>query len=94
MVQMTEMKDIRIDTPGGKSVPAYIVPHTSLADVNFGRGGVCVALLVAAGIKMSTMHRAIMLNVDPKLLNWAIHLVGMLLMHPWTSMMSVHSKKI
>ena len=94
MVQMTDMKDIKIDTPDGKSVPAYIVPQTSLADVNLGRGGVCVSLLVAAGIKMSTMHRAMMLNVDPKLLNWAIHFVGMLLMHPWMSMMSVQSRKI
>ena len=94
MVHMTEMKDIRMETPGGKSVPSYIVPQTSLEDVNLGRGGDSDSLLVAAGIIMRTIHRAMMLNVDPTLLNCAIHLVGMLLIHPWMSMISVQSRKI
>ena len=41
-----------------------------------------------------TIHSAMILNVDPKELKLAIHLVGMLLIQPWMSMISVVSKKI
>jgi len=50
--------------------------------------------VVDAGMRMSTIHNAIILNVEPTELKLAIHLVGMLLMHPWMSMIRVVSKKV
>ena len=82
IVQITDTNDIRIETPDGNSVPAYIVPQTSLEAVNLESGGSCVSLLVLDGIKIKTITRAMMLKVDPTLLKLAIHFVGMLLMHP------------
>lgn len=43
---------------------------------------------------MSTIHNAMILNVEPTELKLAIHLVGMLLMQPWISMIKVVSKKV
>lgn len=39
------------------------------------------------------MHRAMMLNVDPTELKLAIHLVGMLLIHPCISKINVVSSQ-
>lgn len=59
-----------------------MVPHTSLEGVNLG------VLLVAAGMVMMAINRAIILNVDPQELNVAIHLVGILLIIVCTKRMS------
>lgn len=40
------------------------------------------------------MHKAMILNVDPTELKLASHFVGMLLTHPWTSMISVVNRKV
>ena len=45
-------------------------------------------------MRMMTMNNAIILNVDPTELKLAIHLVGMLLMQPWMSMIRVVRRKI
>jgi hypothetical protein len=76
-------------TPGGKSVPFSIVPHTSLEGVNFGFDRV-----VSNGIKMMTTNRAAILNDDPTELNMAIHLVGMLQRPAWRHIIKVVKRKI
>ena len=52
------------------------------------------ALVFAEGIMMRTATSAMMLNVEPTELKLASHLVGMLLMTPWTSMIKVVRRKV
>ena len=77
MVQITATKVMRTATPSGKSVMFSIVPHTLLLGVKRG------LFLVPAGMQMSTVTSASMLNVDPHELNLATHEVGMQLIPAW-----------
>ena len=80
IVLTTPMNDISTLMPAGKSVPGYIVPHTSELGVNFGRP--CAVRSHAAGMMIMTTIKAIILNVEPALLTRAIHLVGNDAMQP------------
>ena len=66
-------------------------PQTSFDGVNRGRPWSC--RFVAEGIMMTTMKSARMLKEEPTELKLAIQRVGMLLMQPWISMMSVVRRK-
>src|ERR1700694_1821287 len=76
MVQITLTKDISMAIPSGQSVPLVMVPHTVALSVNFG------LLVVAAGTRMITTKRKMMLIVVPTELNRAIHNVGIDEIHP------------
>lgn len=86
------MNDMSTAIPSGQSVPFVIVPHTSLDEVNFGSP--FSGRLVAAGIMMITTANAIMLNVDPKELVFASHLVGNEDMNAWMIMRKLASKNV
>ena len=86
IAHMTLMKLINIAIPFGKSVPFSIVPQTCELGANLG------SVVVPAGMRMMTIITATMLKEEPKELNMAIHLVGMLLMQLWTSMRRVVSR--
>lgn len=58
------------------------------------RGRPWLCLFVEDGMRMITMNNAMMLNVDPTELKLAIHLVGILLMHPCIHMIRIVRRKI
>ena len=92
ILHMTATKVIKIAKPSGKSVPLYMFPHTSFDGLNLGSPWSC-RFEAAEGIIMITMKSARMLKDEPTELKLAIQRVGMLLMQPWISMMSVVSRK-
>ena len=71
------IKDIRTATPSGQSVPFWI-DQTSFEGKNFG---VVAVPVTDAGIMMITTNKAMIFNVDPNELNFAIHNVGILDIH-------------
>lgn len=90
-LQMTETNDIKILTPGAKSVPSYMVPQTSLLGLNFDRPNAVRSQ--AAGMMIITMTSAMMLNVEPALLTSAIQRVGNEAMKLWMIMRKQVSRK-
>lgn len=88
---MTDTNDIKTLTPGAKSVPSYMVPQTSLLELNLDRPNAVRSQ--AAGMMMITMTKAMMLNVDPALFTRAIQRVGNEAMKLWMIMRKVVSRK-